>query len=469
MRRHTFLATALAVLSLMAAPGGTSASAASSASSVDWLTEVALVRSLGGLAPVTHAADWSAAARDHSRYMAHNGVLTHHQDPTLPGATPAGAVAGRSANVGYGFTRDVEAVHGWLASPSHAFWLLNPAADRMGLGHVVAADGVHWWTLRVFDRSAVDLGVPAVGGVLWPSNGAVVPSLRADLSKVDDCGDVGPRGGVFAYWRSASTPTGARLTVDGRSVPTCSFSWTDDWHVAAATEETPPGSTVTVTFLGPGTPPTRTFRTTADPAAVGSAARPVPSARPSALACDGAVPDAFADLLGTPHAADVACVGSLNLARGFPDGTFRPGQTLLRGQTIAFTARLLALVGGPGQLAATSTDTSTSSTIEGDIARLGTLGLLPAGPHADPSAPMTRAEMAQLVRSVATLAGADDPVTGADWFADDDGHAAEAAIDWVAGHGIVLGTSPGTFAPDSALTRGQMATFLARTLALLGG
>lgn len=51
-------------------------------------------------------------------------------------------------------------------------------------------------------------------------------------------------------------------------------------------------------------------------------------------------------------------------------------------------------------------------------------------------------------------------------FADDDGSVHEAAIDALARAGVVFGTADGTFRPTSLITRGQMASIIARALGL---
>ena len=58
------------------------------------------------------------------------------------------------------------------------------------------------------------------------------------------------------------------------------------------------------------------------------------------------------------------------------------------------------------------------------------------------------------------------------WFSDDDGSLFEADIDWIASKGISLGCNPPAntmFCPNSTVSRGQMAAFLARALDLPPG
>ncbi len=54
--------------------------------------------------------------------------------------------------------------------------------------------------------------------------------------------------------------------------------------------------------------------------------------------------------------------------------------------------------------------------------------------------------------------------TSSNPFKDDDGNIHEPAAAGLAAAGIATGTGSETFSPAAAVTRGQMATFLARTL-----
>jgi hypothetical protein len=58
------------------------------------------------------------------------------------------------------------------------------------------------------------------------------------------------------------------------------------------------------------------------------------------------------------------------------------------------------------------------------------------------------------------------PAASTDWFADDAGSVHEADINRVAQAGITLGCSDGQYCPKTPVNRDQMASFLARALAL---
>ncbi len=78
-----------------------------------------------------------------------------------------------------------------------------------------------------------------------------------------------------------------------------------------------------------------------------------------------------------------------------------------------------------------------------------------------PEDPVTRGEMASFL---ARALGLGDP--GRDAFADDDGSVHEWAIDAVAKAGITLGCATGRFCPEENVSRAEMASLLARALDL---
>jgi dipeptidyl aminopeptidase/acylaminoacyl peptidase len=78
-----------------------------------------------------------------------------------------------------------------------------------------------------------------------------------------------------------------------------------------------------------------------------------------------------------------------------------------------------------------------------------------------PADPVTRGQMASfLVRAL------DLPSTPTDFFTDDNGTTHEVSINRVAAAGITKGCTPTTYCPDADVSRGQMASFLARAFAL---
>jgi glucose/arabinose dehydrogenase len=78
-----------------------------------------------------------------------------------------------------------------------------------------------------------------------------------------------------------------------------------------------------------------------------------------------------------------------------------------------------------------------------------------------PRSAVTRVQMAQfLVRAF------DHPTTTTDYFTDDNGITGESSINALRAAGITSGCAPNLFCPTARVTRGQMATFLAKELSL---
>ncbi len=162
------------------------------------------------------------------------------------------------------------------------------------------------------------------------------------------------------------------------------------------------------------------------------------------------------------HAESIAATERAGVTTGFPDGTFRPDVEVSRGQMASFLARALDLPPGT----ATYSDVSASHTHAAAISSLATAGITNGFPDGTfrPDEPVSRGQMASFM--VAAM-GLEDPAPPAPPFSDvalDHPHARGVAAIFQAGIGT--GYPDGTFRPDQGVTRGQMASFLARGLIL---
>lgn len=172
---------------------------------------------------------------------------------------------------------------------------------------------------------------------------------------------------------------------------------------------------------------------------------------------------------GSLHQPAVDCVSWWGVSRGYGAG-FRPDDVVTRGQMATFLAGVVERSGGalPAD-PPDAFDDDAGSVHEGRINQLAALGVV-AGygdRRFDPLRPVTRDQMATfLVRAYEHRAGAELPLT-AEHFDDDGASAHEAAIDKAAGAGIAGGVAENRYAPDRQVQRGQMASFLVRTLDLL--
>jgi hypothetical protein len=111
-------------------------------------------------------------------------------------------------------------------------------------------------------------------------------------------------------------------------------------------------------------------------------------------------------------------------------------------------------------------DVDESNTFRADIAWLSNSGITagcnpPANDRFCPDATVTRGQMAAFLARGLDLAPADG-----DLFRDDDNSPFESDIERLAAAGITSGCGPQRFCPDDPVTRGQMAAFLSRALAL---
>jgi type VII secretion-associated serine protease mycosin len=113
----------------------------------------------------------------------------------------------------------------------------------------------------------------------------------------------------------------------------------------------------------------------------------------------------------------------------------------------------------PGASADSFTDDG-ASMHEAHINRVAEAGITGgcSGTRFCPSAVVTRGQMASFLARALAL-----PAATGDHFTDDDGHAHEADINRLAQAGIVAGCSAGSYCPNAPVTREQMAAYLHRS------
>lgn len=198
-------------------------------------------------------------------------------------------------------------------------------------------------------------------------------------------------------------------------------------------------------------------------AAGGSTVYPTPRARDIASTCDDRQQQRFSDTVGTTHEYPINCVAGWNITAGKTPTTFDPSGSLTQGQTATFLVNTLeaADVALPQPVDACS---------ETDIHAVNVERLIAAGIVPAPSDRrclnarfITRELMASWTRGGLAFGG----VTSADptdWYRDDDTSRYEPHINQITAIGVVTGKGGGLYGPTETLTRGQMATFLARTL-----
>lgn len=172
------------------------------------------------------------------------------------------------------------------------------------------------------------------------------------------------------------------------------------------------------------------------------------------------------DISGNMFFVEVLGLVERSISGGYPDGTFRPNNTINRAEVAAMFVRALRLEGEDISLYENEnkfTDVSSSHWAYRSIiiARENSIIGGKPGNVFDPAATVTRAELAAMAaRLLPDFTGT--PKTA---FADTQGHWAASDIQKVYNYDIVNGTSATTYTPNGKTTRGQNAKILTNFLA----
>jgi hypothetical protein len=193
-------------------------------------------------------------------------------------------------------------------------------------------------------------------------------------------------------------------------------------------------------------------------------AYPTPTARDIADSCDAHRSSPFTDTAGTTRAYGINCVSGRAITSGKTATTYDPVGSLTQGQTATFLVRTLNAAGRPA--APEPEVICGESDVHADnMERLMTAGIVPraSGGICGPAVPIPRERVALGTRNALASAGVlgDGAVN---WYSDDDASPHASEINQITSLGIVTGKGNALYGPAETLTRGQMATFLARTL-----
>ncbi len=187
----------------------------------------------------------------------------------------------------------------------------------------------------------------------------------------------------------------------------------------------------------------------------------------AAIASPGCPPGTspFVDVATTSYArSDIACIYRLGMTRGTSTSTYDPSGAVTRGQMSAFLARFWRATGRScPQGGSPFDDVSQRSSIYPDVTCIYRLGITrgTSRPTYDPSGAVTREQMAAFLARLWRKSGRICP-TGAVAFADVAGSFAASDIACLRSLGVAHGVGGGRFAPSQGVTREQMAAFLAR-------
>lgn len=175
----------------------------------------------------------------------------------------------------------------------------------------------------------------------------------------------------------------------------------------------------------------------------------------------------FNDDDGNVHEGNIEAIAAPGITQGCnpPDNDeYCPDDDITRGQMAAFLRRTFNL----GAVADDFFGDDDDSIFHDDINVIASVGITqgcnpPENDEFCPDETVTRGEMASfLVRALALTEGAGD-----DLFTDDDGSVHEDDIDALGTSGITLGCNPPTndqYCPDDPLSRAEMGSFFARFL-----
>lgn len=188
-------------------------------------------------------------------------------------------------------------------------------------------------------------------------------------------------------------------------------------------------------------------------------------------ACPPGVPrSGFPDVVGSVHEDAVACAAWNGLTRGSLPGAYRPSRAVRRDQMASFVVRLLEAA----DVDLPDPDEDAFDDIAGSvhakrISQLAALDLVrgTSATSYSPDRPVRRDQLATfLVRAYEHLQGGTELDADDGGFADTDGNTHETNIDKAATAGLAQGTSATTYEPREPVRRDQLASFVARALAL---
>jgi hypothetical protein len=164
----------------------------------------------------------------------------------------------------------------------------------------------------------------------------------------------------------------------------------------------------------------------------------------------------FGDIVGTPHEANVERIALAGFAGGVGGGLYGPSAPVTRGQMATFLVRALQLPAATASSTFTDVAGHRHAADIDAVSQAGLAGGFPDGTYR-PDQPVSRDQMATFLARAKGLAGV---ATGP--FVDIAGNAHATNINAVAAAGIAGGVGSGRYAPFDSVSRGQMATFLAR-------
>lgn len=163
----------------------------------------------------------------------------------------------------------------------------------------------------------------------------------------------------------------------------------------------------------------------------------------------------FPDVEGSVHARAIRAQLAAGVVRGFADGAFRPDERITRGQVASVVARAVGAEDGPGGPAFPDIAGSGHETAIQALADAGLIAGFADGTYR-PGLPVSRGQLASVIaRELGVQAGAGS-------CSPDVAGVHAGPVCALADLGVVSGFGDGTFRPDQPVTRAQAASLLDR-------
>jgi hypothetical protein len=172
----------------------------------------------------------------------------------------------------------------------------------------------------------------------------------------------------------------------------------------------------------------------------------------------------FADIKGHWARENISYLYFKGITGGFPDGTFKPNETVTRAQLAALLVRAKGLTKiNPAAAENPFSDLKKNHWGYADVLTARQAGII--GGYADgtfqPDRPVNRAEIAAMLDRAFSLQGTRESIPFSDVAGN---HWAKAHVDALAKAGITAGYLDKTFKPGSNATRAEVAAFISRAL-----
>lgn len=420
-----------------------------------WLERLNEVRANAGLGSVVERADWSRAATEHARYLVQHGILEHGQDPTLAGASAQGTFAARTGNL-YGASfpaTPTRAMQTWINSPRHARWLFRPGLREVGFGdHTDTTASPYQYGAVLPVVEGIDRSVAGPARITFPGDGS---TLRTRATE----GEAAAFRALYLFREDLLPADGSgarvRVEVEGQGWPVADVQGLDGMLAVLLDRPLPPEGAVEVEVRFADRPDDG-WRFRLGSGAVTSGPRTADS--PPATAPADGLP--FTDVAGSAHRRAIVRIAEAGLVGGYDDRTFRPGNSVTRGQLASILADLFDRPGPTSSIRLTDAANSVHAAGIAVAIESGWMSVRPDGTFR-PSEPVTRGELAATLTAALDL---DIPPASAVALSDVGGTAHADGIRALVVAGLAGGYPDGTFRPAQEVTRGQVATVLVGVL-----